>query len=435
MYPALARRILPSGPGRSILALFGAASALGLVRAIDQPSVTVRLHGTGISVVPADLGFLALAITLVALARRPLLAALRRNPMLVAAMSAFSLWLLATAAHNGVAALTSGVKVIEPVAVGLGAIALLETEDRLGTFVDLILAVTIAADIEGLYEYLGQGGGRVDSFLGTHDYSALATMSLLVVLAGLFAPGRWSLRTRWLAGVAGWLGLALTAALASLVSLFLGVLVLLALAWRHKRLAPRPVVLTLLIVATVVASTLTFRHNDLAFAFKWFGKQQSGRSSEFSSSWHQRLIYVYVGGRIFVDRPLIGTGWWGQPPPSTFARYVPAARRRFPDYPPRFFPPTDRPFTPQQTYDEVLFELGLVGGVLLLAALVAAGRAAFATALRSATATALDYVPVLWFAGLIGALAGEGLFGGIPLATLLWLTLGVATYRGAARTT
>ena len=114
--------------------------------------------------------------------------------------------------------------------------------------------MTIVADVEGLYDYLGQGGGRVDSFLGTHDFSTLATMPLLVVLAGLFAPGRWSLRTRWLAGVAGWLGLALTAALASLVSLFLGVLVLFALAWRHRRLAPRPVVMTLLILAVVVAS-------------------------------------------------------------------------------------------------------------------------------------------------------------------------------------
>jgi hypothetical protein len=29
---------------------------------------------------------------------------------------------------------------------------------------------------------------------------------------------------------------------------------------------------------------------------------------------------------------------------------------------------------------------------------------------------------------LLGALAGEGLFGGIPLATLLWLLLGLTTY-------
>ena len=107
---------------------------------------------------------------------------------------------------------------------------------------------------------------------------------------------------------------------------------------------------------------------------------------------------------------------------------MPAARRKFPDNPANYFPPTDKPFIPQQTYDQVLYELGLVGAVLLLAGLVAAGRAALGAA-RDAAGTALDYVPVLWFAGLIGAIAGEGMFGGIPLTTLLWLTLGLATYR------
>ena len=107
--------------------------------------------------------------------------------------------------------------------VGLAALALLDSEDRLAALVDLILAVTLVADVSACYDYIAQGGGRVDAFLGTHDFSALATMPLLVVLAGLFAPGRWSLRTRWIAGVAGWLGLTLTAALASLVSLLLGV--------------------------------------------------------------------------------------------------------------------------------------------------------------------------------------------------------------------
>jgi O-antigen ligase len=251
------------------------------------------------------------------------------------------------------------------------------------------------------------------------------------VLAGLFAPGRWSLQTRWLAGFAGWLGLSLTAALASLVSLFLGVIVLFVLAWRHRRLARRPVVLTLLIVAAVVGSTLSLRHNDLGFIYKLSGKKET-KAGQFESSWSQRLIYTYIGGRIFLDQPLTGTGWWGDPPPSTFARFVPAARRKFPDNPAHYFPPTDKPFIPQQTYDQVLYELGLIGAALLLAGFVAAGRAAL-NAARNATGTALDYVPLLWLAGLIGALAGEGLFGGIPLTTLLWLTFGLATYRRQPR--
>jgi len=427
VYQAFARRILPDGPGRDIVALFGLATALGLVRTITQPHATVHLHGTAVSITPSDFGYLALAIAIVVFARKPALAGLLRFPLLAGSLTLFSLWLLATAAHNGTSPFVSGVRVIEPAIVGIAAIALLDSEDRLASLVDLILGVTLAADVLGLYDYIVQGDRRTDSFLGIHDFSALATLTMLVVLAGLFAPGRWSLRTRWVAGLAGWLGLALTAALASLVSLFLGVIVLFVLAWHHRRLARRPVVLTLLIVAVVVGSTLSLRHNDLGFIYKLSGKKET-KTGQFESSWSQRLIYVYVGGRIFLDQPLTGTGWWGDPPPSTFARFVPAARRKFPDNPANYFPPTDKPFIPQQTYDQVLYELGLIGAGLLLAGFVAAGRAALGAA-RDATGTALDYVPVLWFAGLIGALAGEGLFGGIPLTTLMWLTFGLATYR------
>ena len=75
------------------------------------------------------------------------------NPVLVAAMSAFSLWLLATAAHNGVAALTSGVKAsVSSVAIkGLGGDCSGRSPRKgpLSTLVDLILAVTIAADLDG----------------------------------------------------------------------------------------------------------------------------------------------------------------------------------------------------------------------------------------------------------------------------------------------
>jgi O-antigen ligase len=424
---AFARRILPDGPGRNIVALFGAATALGLVRTITQPRATLHLHGTAVTISPSDFGFLALAVVLVVSARKPLLTGLRRYPLLTGSMTLFALWLLATAAHNGVTPFVSGVRVVEPAVIGLGAIALLESEDRLALLVDLLLAVTLAADVLGLYDYIVQGDRRTDSFLGIHDFSALATLTLLVVLAGLFAPGRWSLRTRWLAGLAGWLGLSLTAALASLVSLFIGVIVLFVLAWRHRRLARRPVVLTLLIVAVVVGSTLSLRHNDLGFVYKLSGKKED-KTGQFESSWSQRLIFTYIGGRIWLHQPLTGTGWWGDPPPSTFAQYVPAARRKFPDNPAHYFPSTSKPFIPQQTYDQVLYELGLVGAALLLAGFIAAGRAALGAA-HDAAGTALDYVPVLWFAGLIGALAGEGLFGGIPLTTLLWLTFGLATYR------
>jgi hypothetical protein len=132
---------------------------------------------------------------------------------------------------------------------------------------------------------------------------------------------------------------------------------------------------------------------------------------------------VYVGGRVFLAHPLFGTGWYGELPPSTFARYLPDARRRFPDQPARYFPPASKPYIPQQTWDQILYELGLAGGAAMLALLVLLGRAAARVARR--WIDALSPLPAAWLAAAIGALAGEGFFGGTPLAATFWLVAGV----------
>jgi hypothetical protein len=110
-------------------------------------------------------------------------------------------------------------------------------------------------------------------------------------------------------------------------------------------------------------------------------------------------------------------------PPEEFARYVPDARERFPDQPFHYFPPTDQGYIPQQTYDQVLFELGLVGAALfVLLAILAIGRAVLAARRRPGER---GYVPAAWLGALAGALAGAALFGGSPLTAMLWLTLGL----------
>jgi fatty acid desaturase len=35
------------------------------------------------------------------------------------------------------------------------------------------------------------------------------------------------------------------------------------------------------------------------------------------------------------------------------------------------------------------------------------------------------YIPALWLAAMLGALAGAALFGGAPLTAMFWLVLGV----------
>jgi hypothetical protein len=338
----------------------------------------------------------------------------------VIAAALFCLWLLVTAATNGATAFVSGAKVVELVALALGALAFLRARPQLDALADVLILFTLVADAVGVVKFVTGGGGRQASFLGEHDFAALATLPLLYGLALLYERGRD--RRAWLAIGAGGLGCVLGAALASLLGLYIGAAVLLVVHALTRRLSLRDVAATLAVVVAVTGGTLTIRSGDLGFLQAWFGKPAS-RPGQYASSWSQRLIYTYVGGRIFLAHPLVGTGWWGDLPPNEFDPFLPDARRRFSDQPAHYFPPADKPFIPQQTYDEVLYELGAVGGVLFLALLVSLGRAALRAARRARGAAAA--IPAGWLGASLGALAGEGFFGGTPLAATFWLVAGV----------
>jgi hypothetical protein len=400
-------------------ALFLATLALCLIRSRDQPSLDVSIGGTTASIVPTDIALVVLAlVALAAIAKR----GLERSawPAIVTA-ALFSLWLLGTAAANGATAFVSGAKVVELVALALGAVVLLRTRRQFDAVTDLLILFTLVADAVGIVKFVAGGGGRQASFLGEHDFAALATLPLLYGLALLYARGRD--RRAWLAIGVGALGCVLGAALASLLGLYIGAAVMLIVHALTRRLALRDVVATLAIVAVVTGGTVAIRSGELGFLQSWFGKPAS-RPGQYASSWSQRLIYTYVGGRIFLAHPLVGTGWWGDLPPKEFDAYLPAARRRFSDQPANYFPPADKPFIPQQTYDELLYELGAVGGLLFLALLASLGRAAVRAA-RLARGAA-GAIPAGWLAASLGALAGEGLFGGTPLAASFWLVAGIA---------
>jgi hypothetical protein len=390
--------------------------AFCLVRARDQPSVQVSVGGTTASIVPGDVLLIALALVcLAAIVKRGLD---RELWLPVGAAAAFSLILVTSAAVNGSSALVAGVKVIELTVLGLGAALFLRSRRQFEALVDVLLAFTLAADAIGAVRFI-TSGGRQASFLGEHDFAALATLPLLYGLVLVFDDRS---RTRAVVAIiAGGVGCILGAALASLLGLYLGTLALVVVAWRRGRVTIRRLALTAGVVGIVTAGTLVIRAGDLGFLQAWFGKPET-RPGQYAASWSQRLIYAYVGGRVFVAHPVFGTGWWGELPPKEFAAYLPAARRRFTDQPPNYFPPADKPFIPQQTWDQILYELGIVGGAAMLATLVALGRASARAAKRGA---ALAAIPAAWLAASIGALAGEGLFGGTPIAASFWLVAGI----------
>ncbi len=398
-------------------ALLLAATAVCLIRARDQPSVHVAVGGADASIVPGDILLLALAIVAVATVVHDGLP--RELWFTVAAAAAFSALVIVSGLLNGSTAVVSGVKVTELTALGLGAAVLIKTRPQLEAVVDLLLLFTIAADVVGAVRFV-TAGGRQASFLGEHDFAALATLPLLYGLAVLFAGG--SQRRAYVAIVAGSIGCVLGAALASLVGLYLGSLALLVVAHARQQLTLRRVATTAAVVGVITAGTLFMRAGELSFLQAWFGKPES-RPGQYAASWSQRLIYAYVGGRVFFAHPLTGTGWYGELPPKTFAVYLPAARRRFADQPQNYFPPATKPFIPQQAWDQILYELGIVGGLAMLATLAGLARAATRAARRSASVA--GSLPAGWLAAAIGALAGEGLFGGTPLAAIFWLVAGI----------
>jgi hypothetical protein len=115
-------------------------------------------------------------------------------------------------------------------------------------------------------------------------------------------------------------------------------------------------------------------------------------------------------------------------PPEEFARYLDDAHRRFPDQPESYFPSPNESFIPQQTYDQVLYELGIIGALLFLLLAFVTVRAAVRVSRawpRGDPDEAFAYLPAAWVAALAGGLSGAALFGGTPLAAIFWITIGV----------
>jgi O-antigen ligase len=394
--------------------VFLATVVLSLLRAADLPSL-------GLGALDLTIADVALALT-AALALHRLHSRPRPSPLLIGAACVFGALVLVSAIPNGGDAVSAAGKLVELGALTIGAAAFLDTFERLEGLLVALVVFTVVAATWGLVAFALGERERQGSFMGEHDLAALATLAMAVGLARIHSrrgnPGPLAI-----AGLtAGLIGTVLGASLASVIGVYLAAAVVIAIAARRRELRVAALVVTLLIAGASTAGTLALRHGDFGFIQAWFGPPPE-TPGEYAASWSQRLIYTYVGGRIFLDQPVLGTGWHGLLPPEEFVEYLPDARDRFPDQPPHYFPPEDEGFIPQQAYDQVLFELGAVGAVVFLVLCgLAVWRAAVATRRRRAE---WAYVPAAWLASLLGALAGAALFGGSPLSAMFWLTIGV----------
>jgi O-antigen ligase len=417
------------------LFVLGLALVLSLIRSVDQPSFTVELAGTQVEFVLADAAIAVLAgFCLQRLLGRGSLP--RPARALAVSAAAFSAWLLLSSAANGADALIAAAKLLEYGVLALGLVLFVRRRLQLWLLVAVLVAFTAVAVVYGVLAFFGAPfvesrfpGRRQPSFLGEHDLAALATMALAVGLAALFAPGHRLGRLPLVATVAGAIGVVLGAAVAGLLGLYLAVGAIVAVAAARRAVTRRALVVTMAVTAAITIGVLGLRTGDMGAFLRsiGIGERQEDPFAN-AASWNERLVEAYIGWRVFLDNPVVGTGWHGELPPEEFQRFVDDARARFPDLPETYFPAPGDTFIPQQTYDQVLYELGIVGAVLFLLLAFVAVR----TAVRVAGAwprgdpdEAAAYLPAAWLAALAGGMAGAALFGGIPFAAIFWITIGV----------
>ena len=417
------------------LIVLATATVLSLIRSIDQPGFTVDVAGSEVDVVLADV---ALAVLAGFCVHRLLGSGSVPRPARTVAIAAaaFSAWLFLSSAANGATATIAAAKLLEYGVLALGVVLFVRRRLQLWFLVAVLVAFTVVAVAYGLLTFFDAPfvesrvpGRRQPSFLGEHDLAALSTMTLAVALAAVFTPRHRLGRLPLVAGIAGAIGVVLGAALAGLLGLYLAVGAIIAVAAARREASKRAVAVTLVVTAAITVGVLSLRSGDLGAFLRsvGIGERQDDPFGN-SASWNERLIDAYIGGRIFLDNPIVGTGWYGELPAAEYAHFLDDAHARFPDQPASYFPSADDEFIPQQTYDQVLYELGIVGALLFLVLAFVTVRSAMRTARawpRGDPDEAAAYLPSAWVAALAGGLSGAALFGGISLAAIFWITIGV----------
>lgn len=269
-------------------------------------------------------------------------------------------------------------------------------------------------------------GQREPSFVGIHDFAALSGAALVVGLIGLaFADGRPAgRRWTWPAIGVGALGIVLSGAMTGVVGLWVAVAAVLLLARHARVLRRRAVVVTIAVALAVGAGTSLMRADQLARFAEFIGLRDRTEQTGVESYAHRALL-AYIGGRIFLDRPLTGVGWNGSLEEWAYDPFLDDAHTRFPDEPEQAFPSPERPWGVQTLYLQTAADMGVAG----IAALLALAGTAVATALRGASSSRVPVVGLAWVLVAAGIWGGIGLVAGIPLLALTWIGLGLCGVR------
>ena len=405
-----------------------------------NPDVTVGLGSTEASVALSDVAVLVVLATAGRVALHDGLGRLRDGRMVLVAAAALLgcvvAWtLLGPTLTSGYPFATKAVSAAKFVEYGLLAVAVpllvRSAADTLALAWGIVGTAAAAAGV-GVLQIVGllgnldnvPAGRRMPSFLGYHDFAALAGIAVGIAIATVAmgrrrdAPALW-----WTAAAAGAVGVVIAGAIATVGALVLGAALALVAMVVRQTITLRRVLAVTALVGVVLVGTLALRSGDIADFVGFLGSKQegSGRIETYS----QRTVLSYIGLRIFADHPLTGVGWQGSELPASFEPYLADARKRFPDVSADALPSAEHPWGVQNAYVQAAADMGLLG----LAALVAVVVAALLRAVRRALARVPSPRPhaLAVSAGLLvcaAEWAALGLVPGVPATALLWILVG-----------
>ena len=298
-----------------------------------------------------------------------------------------------------------------------------------------LVAWSVVATGVGLLQFLGvlaefegkRPGQREPSFVGIHDFAALSGAALVVGAIGVALGDGRPVGRRWstVAVATGALGIVCSGAMTAVLGLWLALAAVLLAARSLGLLRARRALALVAVALAVTAGTLAMRAETIERFAEFIGIRDRVEETGVES-YAQRTLLAYIGGRIWLDRPLTGVGWQASSEEWAYGPFLADARERFPDEPEQAFPSPERPWGIQLLYLQVAADLGIAG----IAALVGLAAAGIAAGIRGIRSSPIALVGLGWLLVVTGVWAGIGLVAGLPLGALTWLAFGLVNVRG-----
>jgi len=404
-----------------------------------QPGVDAELGSTTLGIELSDLAVLAIVVAAVVAGRRngwePLRAGraiwLTEGVFLALVVAATVYPLLSEGHYRFLTHAVTAAKFCEYALLAPALVLLLRRRDDTLPLIWSVAAWSAVASAWALLQFAGlvdefEGKRplqREPSFVGIHDLAAFSGAALVIGLA-LLAIGTNSRGERvlgWTSGVAGAIGLALSAAAAGAAGIVLAAIVLVAI---RRPSWPRTAAIGA-VAAVGALGVVGIRSGEIERGIRAVGIGSKPKASYDAESYTHRSLLAYIAVRMFAAHPVVGVGWQGSKELDNYGPYLADAHRRFPDEPPRVFPSPAHAWGVQNAYLQTLTDLGVIGFAALTALFTSAVTLGVRAARRARPLALPSILGLLWLLVVAGVWNGLGLVAGIPLDALTWFAVGL----------